>query len=50
MKPEGATSSSQVGMIETPTHTQNFQPKIYFVYKKRMNGAGGEAETEGMAN
>jgi len=39
-EPEGATSCNQAksnGVIGTPTHPQNFQSKIYPVYKKRRD-------------
>jgi hypothetical protein len=35
------------GAMGTLTYSQNFQPKIYPVYKKCKDGDG--AETEGMA-
>jgi hypothetical protein len=58
MEPEEATSCSQTGTplehaaIETPTYPQNFQPKIYPVYKKNAGMGKGEQSlrTEGMAN
>ena len=36
------------GAIETPTHPQNFQPKMHAVYKNAGMGVG--AETEIMAD
>jgi len=51
IEPEEATYCSQTGTpVEqgTPTHPQNFQPKIYPVYKKYKHK--DETETEGMAN